>query len=344
MSDCTRNLFRGIAVAKIRHMKTWFPAFLIAVVLILAHGIAGAEQAAKVPRIGYLGVNDPSSPLFESFRQGLRELGYLEGQNIIIEPRFAFGNEWRLNVLAAELVRSNVDIIAAQSRADIFAASSMTKTIPIVMAYLGDPVTAGIVKSLEQPGGNVTGISGLATGLGGKWLELLKQAVPEVGRVGVVYTPESERQSPMLKELEIVARSLRIELQRGMVGSNSGVSAAFTSATRGQSDGLIVLPGLEVEENLGYIADLALKRRIPGIFWGAEFVEAGGLMSYGANPVEGSRRAAYFVDKILKGAKPAELAIEVPKKFELVVNLKTAKEIGITVPSRVLAWADKVIK
>ena len=336
-------------------MKTWFPAFLIALVLALAEGFAGAQQNTKVPRIGYLGLDDPSSLAFESFRQGLRELGYIEGQNIIIEPRFAFGNDRRLNGLAGELVGLNVNVIVAQNSSELSAARSMTKTIPIVMAYFGDPVAAGIIGSLERPGGNVTGISGLAAGLGGKWLELVKQTIPEVSRVGVLYNRRSERASPMMKELEIAARSLRIELQPGEVlyvsprsnswpGHIANLGAAFTWATRGRADAFIVLPGLALEERPDYIADLALQRRLPGIFWRADFAAAGGLMAYGANQTEQFRRAAYVVDKILKGAKPAELPVELPKKFELVINLKTAKEIGVKVPDKILAWADRIIK
>jgi putative ABC transport system substrate-binding protein len=355
MSDCTRNLFRGIAVTKRRHMKTWFPAFLIAVILTLTQGFAGAQQTAKVPRIGYLGVNDPSSPLFDAFRQGLRELGYLEGQSIIFEARFAYGNDWRLDELAAELVKLKVDVILAQSSSDLLAATRWTTTIPIVMAYSGDPVIDGIVKSLERPGGNIAGIGGLAASLGGKWLELLKETVPEVSRVGVLFTRDSEKRSPMMKDLEVAARSLRVELQPGVVrapmgyfsfpfGVSSRVGGAFTLATRGRTDAFIVLPALAFDREQEYIADLALKARLPGIFWRADFAEAGGLMSYGANQSEQFRRAAYFVDKILKGAKPAELPIELPKKFQLVINLKTAKEIGVKVPDKMLTWADRIIK
>jgi putative ABC transport system substrate-binding protein len=336
-------------------MKTWFLAFLIAVVLALAEGFAGAQQAAKVPRIGYLGLNDPSSPVFESFRQGLREVGYIEGQNIIIEPRFAFGNAWRLSGLASELVRLQVDVIVTGSLQALNAARNATKTIPIVMAF-ADPVVAAIVASQDGLGGNVTGISGMAMELGGKWLELLKQTAPEVSRVGVLYSRSSERLSPMMKELEVAARSLRVELQpaeaevRGPLGGllstsvGAAIGAGFTWATRGQADALVVLPGFAVEQNPGYIADLALKKRIPGIFWRGDFAEAGGLMAYGANPAEQFRRAAYVVDKILKGANPAELPVELPKKFELVINLKTAKEIGVKIPEKMLAWADRVIK
>lgn len=339
-------------------MKTWFPAFLIAVFLPLIPGFAGAQQLEKIPRIGFLSEGFPSSSIFLSFQQGVRELGYIEGQNIIIEPRFAHGNGWRLNDLAAELVRLKVNVIVVQSSSALSAAIIYTKTIPIVMAYTGDPVAAGIIASLERPGGNVTGIGGLAAGLGGKWLELLKQTVPEVSRVGVLYTRISERESPMMKEVEVAAHSLRVELQPVPVlgaspqantapseaASSSNVGAAFTWAMRGRADGLIVLPALVFGQNPGYIADLALQRRIPAIFWRADFAEAGGLMAYATKQVEQFRRAAYFVDKILKGANPAELPVELPKNFELVINLKTAKEIGITIPPRVLAWADRVIK
>jgi putative tryptophan/tyrosine transport system substrate-binding protein len=336
-------------------MKTCVSGIVIAVLLAATACFAVAQQTTKIPRIGYLGLSDPSSPLFDAFRQGLRELGYVEGQNVIIETRFAFGNDWRLSQLAGELVGSKVDVILAQSSSDLLAARSWTKTIPIVMAYSGDPVTSGIVKSLERPGGNITGIGGLAAGLGGKWLELLKETVPEASRVGVLFTRDLEKMSPMMKDLEIAARSLRVELQPGLVrvqsfffsfpfAVSSYVGSAFATATRGRTDAFIVLPDLIFDREQDYIADLALKARLPGIFWRTDFTEAGGLMSYGANPTEQSRRAAYFVDKILKGATPAELPIELPKKFDLVINLKTAKEIGITVPPRVLAWADKVIK
>ncbi len=343
-------------------MKKIYLLVLITTLLASTGGFAGAQQAAKVPRIGYLGLDDPSSLLFKSFREGLRELEYIEGQNITIEPRFAFGNVWRFNNLAAELVRLNVNVIVTQSSPALNAARSMTKTIPIIMTYFGDPVAAGIVATLERPSKNVTGIGGMAAGLGGKWLELLKETVPEVKRVGVLYfsNPEGTFRSPrltssMIKELEVAANSLRVELQPEEIPvrfSNTaaalfldrGVGAAFTWATRGQANALIVLPGLILDQNLGYIAELALKRRLPGISWQADFAEAGGLMSYGPKLQEQHRRAAYFVDKILKGAKPAELPVEQPTKFELVINLKTAKEIGLTVHPEMLMFADRVIK
>jgi putative tryptophan/tyrosine transport system substrate-binding protein len=324
---------------------------LIITLLALTERFAGAQQSAKVPRIGYLGVNDPSSFLFKSFRQGLRELGYVEGRNIIIEPRFAFRNDWRLAGLAAELVRLNVDVIVVQGSPELNVVRHATKTIPIAMAYLGDPVAAGIVASRERPGGNVTGVSGMATELGGKWLELLKETVSSITRVAVLWSQGFEAE-PTMKGMEVTARSLGVELESAEVKLfkppyglvRGSVGAAFTWATRGQAGAFILLPSSILGQDLGYIADLALKRRLPGIFWRAEFAEAGGLMAYGANPVEQFRRVAYVVDKILKGAKPAELPVELPKKFELVINLKTAKEIGVTIPDKMLTWADRIIK
>jgi ABC-type uncharacterized transport system substrate-binding protein len=333
-------------------MKTWFPIVLITFVLALSEGLAGAQQTTKVPRIGYLGLNDPSSFLFKSFRQGLREVGYVEGQNIIIEPRFAFGNDWRLAGLAAELVRLNVDVIVVQGSPELSIVMHATKTIPIVMAYLGDPVAVGIVASRERPGGNVTGVSGMATELGGKWLELLKETVPAITRVAVLWSRGFEKE-PTMQGMEVTARSLGVELQSAQVqayfihgygnGSRS-IGSAFTWATRGQAGAFVLLPSSILGQNLSYIADLGLKRRLPGIFWRAEFAEAGGLMAYGASQTEQFRRAAYVVAKILKGAKPAELPIEQPKKFELVINLKTANEIGVKVPDKMLTWADRIIK
>jgi putative ABC transport system substrate-binding protein len=224
------------------------------------------------------------------------------------------------------------------------------------MAYFGDPVAAGIVKNLERPGGNVTGIGGLAAGLGGKWLELLKEIVPSVSQVGILYSRFSEKQSPMMKELEVAARSLHVELQpaeaerRGPFGGTlmitpvrTAVGAGFDWATKG-ADALVVLPYFAFEDEVSYVAGLTQNRRIPAIFWRHDFAEAGGLAAYGANESEQLRRAAYVVDKLLKGAKPSEMPVELPKKFELTINLKTAKEIGITIPPRVLAWADRVIK
>jgi putative ABC transport system substrate-binding protein len=328
-------------------MKTWFPAFLIAVMLTLTQGVTGAEQAAKVPRIGYLGVNDPSSSLFDSFRQGLRECGYLEGQNIIIEPRI--GEESQFRELAADLVRVKMDVIFVAQPAAIRAAMSATTTIPIVTIFRDEPVLNGFVASLERPGGNVTGVNGLTLGLGGKWLELIKETIPSAKRVAVFWNGLAERKFPVSRTVDSVARSLGVDIKWYEAGPGAVRPFLFQRLRRAdlsQSDAFIVLPGVAGMNVLEDIADFGLRNRIPGIFsrTDLDLDQMGGLMAYGANRSEQSRRAAYFVDKILKGAKPAELPVELPKKFELVINLKTAKEIGITVPSRVLAWADKVIK
>jgi ABC-type uncharacterized transport system substrate-binding protein len=338
-------------MAKANEVKNILLIVLTITLLALTGGFAGAEQTKKVPRIGYLGLDDPSSALFKSFRQGLHEVGYIEGQNMIIEPRFAYGNDWRLNGLSAELVGLNVNAIVTQNTPALNAARHATKKIPIVMVYLGDPVAVGIVASRERPGGNVTGVSGMATELGGKWLELLKETVPAISRVAVLWSRGFEKE-PTMKGMEVTARSIGVELQPAEVKLfkppfglvRGSIGAAFNWATRGQAGAFVLLPSSILGENLDYIADLGLKRRLPGIFWREDFAEAGGLMAYGANQIEQSRRAAYVVDKILKGAKPAELPVELPTQFKLVINLKTAKEIGVTIPPDMLMFADRVIK
>ena len=338
-------------MAKASDVKNIFLIVLTIMLLALTGGFTGAEQTKKVPRIGYLGLDDPSSSSFKSFRLGLRELGYIEGQNIIIEPRFAYGNDWRLNGLSAELVGLNVNAIVTQNTPALNAARHATKKIPIVMVYLGDPVAVGIVASRERPGGNVTGVSGMATELGGKWLELLKETVPVISRVAVLWSRGFEKE-PTMQGMEVTARSIGVELQPAEVKLfkppfglvRGSIGAAFNWATRGQAGAFVLLPSSILGENLDYIADLGLKKRLPGIFWREDFAEAGGLMAYGANQIEQSRRAAYVVDKILKGAKPAELPVELPTQFKLVINLKTAKEIGVTIPPDMLMFADRVIK
>lgn len=312
----------------------------------------GGAQPTKVPRVGYLSTSLPqrSSPpsdwserrLVESFQLGLRELGYLEGQNIILQT--GFGAEWQLHDLAAGLVQLKVDVIVAQGAGSLRAAMKATNTIPIVMTFVGNAASEGFVASLERPGGNVTGVSGLTPELGGKWLELLKETIPSVRRVAVLWNPRSEDNFPTWKDVDLSARTLGVDLQWLAVRNRNDVVSAFRSATFGRADAFIVLPGGIFFGNMPEIVDLAHKSRLPGISWRGDFAEIGGLMAYGANRPEQSRRAAYVVDKILKGAKPAELPVELPKSFELVINLKTANELGITIPPRVLAWADRVIK
>jgi len=326
-------------------MRSIFPLVLIITFLIFPEGFATAQQPGKVPRVGIFGeLAYPRSLNLEAFRQGLRELGYVEGQNIMLEPRFSFGKESRLPDIAAEMVRLQVEVIVALTTPALYAATGATKTIPIVMTFPSDPVVMGFVASLERPGGNVTGVSGLASQLGGKWLELIKETIPGAGRVAVLWDRKGNSKAPTWNNVEIAARSLRVELQPLTVENQRDLEGAFKSATAARADAFVILPAVVLGQNLGEIAYLGLKNRLPGIFWRADFAEAGGLMAYGANRHEQTRRAAYVVDKILKGAKPAELPVETPTQFELVINLKTAKEIGITIPPSVLAWADRVIK
>jgi putative ABC transport system substrate-binding protein len=332
-------------------MRTSVSLLLMAALVALSDGFAEAQQPTKLPRVGVLGLAYPSSPFLESFRQGLRELGYVEGQNIILETR-SYPRGLRNDELATELVRRQVNVIVALSTGATYAAMDATKTIPIVMTYPGDPVASRVVASLERPGGNVTGVSGSARGLGGKMLELLKEMVPEVRRVAVFWNPGPENtrieNSRLWKGAEVAARSLRVELQPVEAPPRGDLTAAFRSANSWQAEAFIVLPGIVPgivgSPNLRNTARFALESRLPGISWRADFAEAGGLIAYGGNRLEQSRRAAYFVDKILRGAKPGELPVETTMRFELIINLKTAKELGITIPPRVLAWADRVIK
>ena len=325
-------------------MKDTFLLVLFTALLTLMDSFAEAQQT-KVPRIGYLGLSEPSSPLFDSFRQGLRELGYVEGQNIILDERI--GEEAQLPGLAADLVRLKKDVIVAQSPA-IRAAMSATKTIPIVAAFPGDPVLNGMVTSLDRPGGNLTGVGALSPELGGKWLELIRQTIPNAKRVAVFWYRSAEDSFPMAKTVESAARSLGVDLRWEEVGPKMlfWLYRRLRSAVLRQVDAFIVLPGFGGMSLLEDIADFGLRNRIPGIFGRSDLniEQMGGLMAYGVNRFEQSRRAAYFVDKILKGAMPAELPVELPKKFELVVNLKAAKEMNLAIPVRVLAWADNVIK
>jgi putative ABC transport system substrate-binding protein len=324
-------------------MRTAALLLLIVSFLASTKHFAGAQQPAKIPRIGVLGFAYPASPYLKSFRQGLRELGYVEGQNITLEPRSLWGGdrrrEERVHELAAEMVRLHVNVIVAQSEIATYAAMNATKTIPIVMTFVGDPVASGFVASLERPGGNVTGVSGSSRGFGGKMLELLKEAIPGVTKVAVFWYPESARTRP---GFEIAARALGVELQPVEAGSERDLAGAFQSAISRRAEAFILLPG--VNANRREIASIALKSRLPGIFSREDYAEAGGLMAYGVNRTEQARRAAYFVDKILRGAKPGELPVETSMQYVLVINLNTAKQIGITIPPRVLAWADRMIK
>jgi putative ABC transport system substrate-binding protein len=320
--------------------------WLIFVMLFAFCFPAQAQQPTKIPRIGYLSPNSLSfNPArIEAFRQGLRELGYVEGKNIVIEYRNTEGKLDRLPSLAAELVRLKVDIIVTTSPAPTRAAKEATSTIPIVFAQDGDPVASGFVASLARPGGNITGLSTLAPELSGKRLELLKEVVPKLSRVAVFGTSTTPSTAPTIKETELAAGAFKVQLQYLDVLEPKDIETAFRTATKGRADAVLVLAGPVVLFQRTQIAELALKSRLPAIYPQTEFTEAGGLMYYGANTPDMYRRAATYVDKILKGARPGDLPVEQPTKFELVINLKAAKQIGLTIPPTMLARADRVIK
>jgi ABC-type uncharacterized transport system substrate-binding protein len=311
--------------------------------------LAEAQQPKKVPRIGYLSPRDPAteSARSEGIRQALRELGHIEGQNIAFEYRYAEGKQDRQPELATELVRFKVDIIVVSGGTPlILAAKNATKTIPIVMTGGGiDPVAAGLVESLARPGGNVTGLTTLNRELGGKRLELLKEAVPKLVRVSVFYDPTAPGSVLDVKEvLPVAARALGLTLRSWEVSTANSFDKVFAAMGKQRPDGLYVSGGPLILANQKRIADFALKSRLPSVYQIREGVDAGGLMSYGADLADSYRRVAYYVDRILKGAKPADLPVEQPKKFELMINLKTANQIGVTIPQSMLYRADKVIK
>jgi putative ABC transport system substrate-binding protein len=330
--------------------KAVVPSILVAVVLLALGVTAEAQQPKKVSRIGYLssGNSATESVRSEPIRLALRELGYIEGQNIAIEYRYAEGKRDRYPELAAELVRLKVDVIvAAGGSVVIRPAMNASKTIPIVMVGTGaDPVEAGLIESLARPGGNVTGITNLSRELGGKRLELLKEAVPKVARVEVLYDPASPGFASEVKEdLPVAARALGLTVRSWEVRDADDLERVFAALSKERPDGLYVPGGGQLTGANGKrIAGFALKSRLPSMYQSKAAVDAGGLMSYGADLADSYRRVAYYVDRILKGAKPADLPVEQPTKFELVINLKTAKQIGVTIPQSVLYRADKVIK
>ena len=296
---------------------------------------AQAQQPKKVPRIGYLGGATASNPArIDAFRQGLRELGYVEGKNISIEYR----------ALAADLVRLMVDVIVTPGATATRAAKETTSTIPIVMAQDPDPVATGFVASLARPGGNITGLSSLAPEISGKQLELLKEIVPRLSRVAVLWASSNPGNAQALREMERAAGVFGVKLQSLDILAPKDIETAFRAASKERADAVLVLASGVAAAHRTEIAGLAIKSRLPAIYPRLEFVEDGGLMSYGASFTDMDRRAATFVDKILKGAKPADLPVEQPKKFEFIINLKAAKQIGLTIPPNVLARADKVIK
>jgi putative tryptophan/tyrosine transport system substrate-binding protein len=323
--------------------------FALCTVLLALGSFAAAQQPKKVPRIGYLTGADAAteSARSEGIRLALRERGYIEGQNIATEYRYAEGKRDQLPALAAELVRLKVNIIVAGGGESVIeAAKNASKTIPIVMVGGGsDPVAAGYVQSLARPGGNITGLTNLGRELGGKRLELLKEAVPKAARVAVLYDPATPASVRDVKEvLPVGARALKLTIQPWEIRSADDFDNVFSAMGNQRPDGLYVFNSPLMRPNRKRIADFALKSRLPSVHESKEAAEAGGLMYYGADLTDSYRRVAYYVDKILKGAKPADLPVEQPTKFELVINLKTAKEIGVTIPQSMLYRADKVIK
>ena len=307
---------------------------------------AEAQQPTKIPRIGYLIVAFPSTAAAatEAFRQGLRELGYVEGKNIVIEYRYAEGKLDRLAALAAELVRLQVDVIVSGGSLTTRAAKQATDTIPIVMAADSDPVRNGFVASLARPGGNVTGLASLTPEISGKRLELLKETIPRLSRLAVLGSSTEPGNALSLRETELAARAFGVQIQYLEVPDPKEVRAAFQALRRGRADAILVLSGTVVNQRRAEIVDLAVKNRLPAIYYAPVWVEDGGLMSYGPSFNDLNRRAAHFVDRILKGAKPANMPVEQPTKFELVINLRTAKQIGLTIPPLVLTLANRVIR
>jgi len=316
------------------------------IVVAVAPFAAAAQPLGKLRRIGYLGPVSPSAGarLLESFRQGLRDLGYVEGHNIAIDYRWADGRPDRFPALAAELIELRVNAIVTYNNPAVAALQQATRTIPIVVANMGDPVGSGFVASLARPGGNITGFSGLSEELGRKWVELLMEAVPRISRVAVLTVSQTPAADTQWREIEGAARALKTTAQRYQIAGPDEVELAFASLIKDRAQGLIVLPHAVTNTRRTQIAGLATKHRLPGMYPDRQYVEAGGLMSYAANFSDLHRRAAVLVDKILKGAKPADLPIQQPTTFELVINLRTVKALALTIPPSMRLRADQVIE
>jgi len=321
--------------------------WLVTLLFLVIATFVEAQQPAKIPLIGFIESGTPSSSSgrIEAFRQGLRDLNYIEGKNILVEYRYAEAKNERFPSIVAELVQLKVDVLVSHSLTVIRTAKQATKTIPIVMAIPDDPVATGLVDSLAHPGGNITGLTRLSRELSGKRLELLKETVPRMSRVGVLRDADNSGVAIGFKEYEVAARALKIPLQSLEVRNpNPDFEGVFQAAAKGRVNALITVRNALLNRYAKRIADLAIKNRLPSMHETSDYVEAGGLVSYAAGEAESYRRAVYYVDRILKGTKPADLPVEQPTKFELVINLKTAKQIGVTIPQSVLYRADKVIK
>ena len=331
--------------SKIQNRK-WARLFAIVVALMVCGERAQAQQPKSLPRIGYLSVLSPSSDSarFEAFVQGLRALGYVDGQSIIIEARYAEGKLARLPELAGELARSKADVIVVGGSTAIRAMKNATKVIPIIMAHGSDPVELGYVASLARPGGNITGLTHMAPELGSKRLELLKELIVGLSRVAVLTDPGTGGHAPQIREIELAAPILGLQLRAVEVRAPNELQTAFSTMTAGRVGAFISLQQPTLDRLRSRIVDLAAKYRLPAVYPNSEYVETGGLISYSADIIAMFRRTAGYVDRILKGTNPADLPVEQPTKFELLINLKAAKQIGLTIPPNVLARADKVIK
>jgi putative tryptophan/tyrosine transport system substrate-binding protein len=327
--------------SKIENLK-WLGLSVIALVLV-SGGVAQAQQTKNVPRVGILFIGSRNQPHLEAFKQGLRERGYTEGKNIVLEYRYAEGNNDRLPELAAELVRDKVDVIVTTASVSALAARTVTRTIPIVMTS-GNPLESGLAASLAKPGGNVTGLTVLSADLSGKRVELLRETFPKTARIAALRSAQDYEAMPGYKETQKAAQALSLRLHSVEVQSANDLENAFAQMEKARDGALLVILSPMVTLNSRRIVELALKYRLPGMYPTKQFAEEGGLMAYGPLIGDLYRRAATYVDKILKGAKPADLPVEQPTKFELVINLKTAKQIGVMTPPNVLARADKVIK
>jgi putative tryptophan/tyrosine transport system substrate-binding protein len=328
-------------------MKKTVLLLILVVVVQLAAGVnAQAQQPTKIPRIAYLGATSltANAARVEAFRQGLRELGYVEGKNIVIELRSAEGEQDRLPALVAELIRLKIDIIVSAGPSVTRAAKAATTTIPIVMAFDNDPVGSRFVASLARPGGNITGLSTLAPEISGKRVELLKETVPKLSRLALIGSSTEPSYAQVLKEIELAAGAFKVKLRYLDVIDPKDIEAAFRAAGKERGGAVLVLTAAVLNSHRAQVVELAVKNRLPAAYGLPQFVEAGGLMSYGTSFTDLFRRAATYVDKILKGKTPADLPIEQPKKFEFIVNLKAAKQIGLTIPPNVLARADRVIR
>jgi len=317
---------------------------LVAVMLLVVALMAEAQPPGRVYRIGYLRAEKPPAGDTEAFRQGLREHGYVEGKNVVVEYRWADGDEERLRSLVAELIRLKVDLIVTSAPAATRAAKEITTTVPIVMVLVADPVAFGFVASLARPGGNITGFAFLLPELSGKRLELLSETVPKLSGVAVLWNAANPYKAFDLKEVQAVADALRVTVQTFPVGMPNEFDKAFRAAAKGGARGLLTLEDPFTIAHRTRIVDLALRHKMPAVYAVKPFVDAGGLMFYGPDRVDQNRRAARFVDKILKGRNPADLPVERPTKFEFVINLKTAKQMGLTVPPNVLVRATNVIR